>query len=141
MDGAELVDVLVSGIHNHLDRVKVNIIPPGGTPLPIESHNVEHVMCLETYRVRKSKATLDHDLTVHEKGLYSSSQSYFILSQPGETIIMPMFPNLDCPICHACKVNCTTHAPGGSERTKNSARLCMNLIKGFPTLVKSAFVP
>ena len=53
---------------------------------------------------------------------------------------MTLFPKFDvcCPTCHTCKINRTIPAQGGLERTKNSVKLGLNLIKIAPLLASKA---
>ena len=131
LDSWEIID---------LDHAKIKIISPGSLAAHSESHKIDQMVCVATHRARMNEVTLNDALTVHEKGLHSSFQSYFLLSRSGQAINMPLFPklDLDCPTCHACKINKTTPAPGGSERTKNSVRLGRNLIKVAPVFTSKA---
>ena len=70
LDGGEVIDILISVVLNHLDYAKVKIISPGGHPDPIEPHKTEYMACLDVHLVRMNEVTINHALTVHDKGLY-----------------------------------------------------------------------
>ena len=87
-----------------------------------------------------SEVYLNYTLKVQEKEPNYSFQNDFILSISGKVINMPKFLRLDlyCPIFRAREINRTVPAPDGADRTKNSARLGINIIKSAETLVKTA---
>ena len=136
LDGGEAIEIPISVMLSHLDHSKVKILSPSGHPASIESHNIEHTLCLAAHQARMNEVKLNHALKIHTTGLHSSFQSEFILSRSGQVVNMPLFPKLDlCLSMHrAHKINRTIPVPGEAERTKNSARLGRNVFKVAPDL-------
>ena len=103
LDSVEIIDIPISVVLNHLDHTKINIFSPSSLTAQSESHIIDQMVCVATHVVRMNEVALNNSLKVHEKGLYSSFQSDFLLSRSGQAINMPLFPklNLDCPTCYA----------------------------------------
>ena len=73
-------------------------------------------------------SSLNQALRVHEKGSHSSFYLDHKLSQSGQAMSMPTIQqlDLDCPICHQCKITKSIPDPGGTCKTKNSTTIGRN---------------
>lgn len=119
----------ISIISNALDNVTLEIIPP-----PDYQHNIDKnaadFIIPETNKVRLNETTLNHALTAHEMGSHSSFTTDYHLCCSGQALNMPIFPKLhiDCPICHAHKINRSIPLPGGATKTKTSMQVDRNKV-------------
>ena len=67
LDSSNVIDFLISVVLNHLDYSKIKILSPGVDQVHVESHRIDHMVCVATYLVRMNEVDLNHALTVHEK--------------------------------------------------------------------------
>ena len=94
----------------------------------------------ESNRTRLNETTLNYALKAHEKGLHSSFDSDYHLCRSGQALNMLLFPksSVDCPMCHACKINKSLPSPGGANKTKSSIQVDRNRIPLAPVLASPA---
>lgn len=129
LDNGQIANIPITLINNSLDYVTLKIIPPQSYDANNELNDQVDVIP-ESNLVRLTEITMNHALTVHEKGLHSSFSSDYQLSKSGQALNMPKFPQLsiDCPICHAYKINKSIPSPGGATKTKQCTIINRNKI-------------